>query len=182
MMKEKVFTISLILLIGGIITGCAKKGEKKVVILPPKIPIEKPEIYVPERYEYKSFKSRDPFIPLVVSSEKKPAVAGVKAVNLSQINISDLELSGIIWDKKESMAILHDGNKFGYILKGGRLFADNFKPIKDITGKIIGNKEVFLQQGKTNINFSLTKPKITRIEGVQMVAQERPIMGQEGIE
>jgi Tfp pilus assembly protein PilP len=169
-MKKNFFILGLIMVMSIIIIGCAKKEEKKVVILPPKIPIAKPEMYVPERYEYKSFRKRDPFVPLVVS-EKKPA-AGVEAQDLSQINIADLELSGIIWDEKESMAILHDGNNFGYILKGGRLLADNFKPIKGIRGKIIGNKRIFLQQGKTNVDFFIGKPKITRIKGAQMLAQK----------
>ncbi|MEW6096659.1 MAG: hypothetical protein AB1567_09060 [bacterium] len=168
-MKKSIFILSLIFVISSVI-GCARKEEKKVVILPPKIPVTEPEMYVPERYEYKSLRNRDPFVALIVS-EKKPA-EGVKAVDLSQINIINLELAGIIWDKKESVAILHDGNNFGYILEKGRLLADNFKPIKGITGRIIGNERVFLEQGKTEVNFFVGKPKKTEIKGAGIVAQK----------
>lgn len=168
-MGKKIFFLTLIFVMT-IMIGCAKKEAPKRLVLPPQIPIAKPEMYVPERYEYKSSRERDPFVSLIVEQAKP--VAGVSGTDMSQISIADLELSGIIWDKKEAMAILHDGNKFGYILKKGRLFADNFKPIKGIEGKIIGNKLVFLQQGKTKVNFSIDKPKKTTIEGTGIVAQK----------
>lgn len=169
--KTSITFICLICLISLIVfIGCAKKEERKKLILPPQIPIEKPEMYLPERYEYKSLASRDPFIALVVS-EKKPTEGG-KGTNLSEINISDLEITGIVWDKKESMAILHDGNHFGYILKKGKLLADNFKPIAGINGEIIGNNRVFLQQGKSEVNFFIGKPKITKIQGAEMSTQK----------
>ncbi len=167
----KNFFIGLIGLIGfiGLITGCAKKEEKKIVVLPPQIPIEKPEMYLPEKYEYKSLNKRDPFIALVVS-EKKVTEGGKEL--LSQINIFELEMTGIVWDKKESMAIFHDGNNFGYILKKGRLLADNFKPIEGIRGEITRNNRVFLQQGKSEVTFFIGKPKITKIQGAQILAQK----------
>ncbi|MDI6734770.1 MAG: hypothetical protein QME42_01030 [bacterium] len=171
-MKKKLNFIGLISLIGliGFIPGCAKKEEKKIVILPPQIPIEKPEMYLPEKYEYKSLNERDPFIALVVS-EKKSSEGG-KGPALSEINIFELEMTGIVWDKKESMAIFHDGNHFGYILKKGSLLADNFKPIKGIRGEIIGNNRAFLQQGKAAVNFFMGKPKITKIQGAEIFVQK----------
>jgi len=157
---------------------CAKKEEKKIVVLPPQIPLATPELYVPETYEYKSLKMRDPFVPLV-ASEKKPVVMD-KSKSLLEIDIATLELAGLVWDKKESMAILHDGNKFGYVLKRDQLFADNFKPIKGIRGKILGDKSVFLEQGKTEVNFLLGKPKITKIKGTEIGGVE--ILTQKEIE
>jgi len=168
-MKKKIFILTLIMVISNTL-GCAKKEEKKIVVLPPQIPAGKPELYVPETYEYKSLRIRDPFIPLV-ASEKKP-VEMDRSKSLLEIDIATLELDGLVWDKKESMAILHDGNKFGYVLKRGQLFADNFKPIKGISGKILGDKSVFLQQGKTEINFFLGKPKITKIKGTEIEGGE----------
>ncbi|MEW6619247.1 MAG: hypothetical protein AB1422_07920 [bacterium] len=168
-MKRKFFILSLICGLS-LIIGCAKKEEKKVVVLPPQIPIAKPEMYIPEKYEYKSALTRDPFVPLIVS-EVKP-VAGDKGLKLSEINILNLELSGIIWDKKEIMALFHDGNHFGYILKKGNLYADNYRPIAGIWGKFIKNREVFLQQGKTEVNFFIGKPKITKIKGAAIGAQQ----------
>ncbi|MFH1564217.1 MAG: hypothetical protein ABIF11_12510 [Nitrospirota bacterium] len=173
-MKKKDFItfIYLISLISPMFfIGCAKKEEKKIVILPPKIPIEQPEMYLPEKYEYKSLVLRDPFIALVVSEKK--STEGGKGVELSEINILDLEMTGIVWDRKESMAIFHDGNRFGYILKKGRLFADNFKPIKGIQGTIIGNNRGFLQQGKSEVNFFMGKPKITKIKGAEISDQKQ---------
>jgi len=153
------------------IIGCAKKEEKKVVVLPPQIPMVEPEVYVPEQYEYKSFTKPDPFVPLIVS-EKEQVKGEVKPLNLSQIDIVNLELSGIIWDKKESMALLHDGNKFGYILKRGRLLGDNFKPIRGITGRIIGHERVFLHQGNAEVNFFIGKPKKTKIKKPGILVQK----------
>lgn len=168
-MTKKIFILTLIFVMSNII-GCGKREEKKVYVLPPQIPMEKPELYVPEQYEYKSVVNRDPFEPLIVSDAKTRGKEGVRGVDISEIDIANLELSGIVWDRKESMAILHDGNKFGYILKRGRLLADNFRPITGISGKILGNKNVFLQQGKTEVNFFLEKPKMTKIKGADVAA------------
>lgn len=170
MLKKKIFILSLMVLMSNII-ACAKKEEKKIVILPPQISIAKPELYVPETYEYKSLRMRDPFVPLITSEKK--TVEKDKSLSLLEIDITALELTGIVWDKRESMAILHDGNKFGYILKKERLYADNYKPIKGIYGKILGDKTIFLEQGKREVNFCLGKPKITKIKGTQIAeAQE----------
>lgn len=171
-MIKKILILNLIFVMSSII-GCAKKEEPKIVVLPPQISMEKPEMYVPEKYEYKSAGIRDPFEPLISSEQKAPGEKVAKGTQISEIDIVNLELSGIIWDAKESMAVLHDGNKFGYILKRGQLFADNFKPIKGISGKILGHENVFLQQGKTEINFYLEKPKMTKIKGTGVVAQQK---------
>lgn len=169
MLKKKAFILSLIVVMSDII-GCAKKEEKKMIVLPPQVAVATPELYVPETYEYKSLRMRDPFVPLIASEKK--TIGMDKSQNLLEIDITNLELTGIVWDKKESMAILHDGNKFGYILKRGRLYADNFKPIKGIYGKILGDKTIFLAQGKTEVNFCLGKSKITNIKGTEIAKEE----------
>lgn len=171
-MKGIVLTLCLIFISS--IIGCAPKEEPVKPISPPQIPITQPEIYVPEQYEYKSFRQRDPFVPLVTAERRDVPQQQIDTKDPSQIDITNLELSGIIWDKRESMAVFRDQRGFGYILSKGRLLGDNFEPIKGIRGRIVENRRVFLYQGDTEVNFLLGKPKTVKIEriGVLVPPQE----------
>lgn len=162
---SKILLVSLILAL--IPISCAKKEEKKVVVLPPKIPIEEPVKPEPPVYRYTSFQLRDPFLPLVVTAPKGEVRPAGK-VDLTAIEITALNLSGLIWDRSESLAMFHDGNNFGYIFKHGNLLADNGKVIKGISGCIKSNNLVVLTQDKTTVTFNLkTGEKESQVKGMQ---------------
>lgn len=178
---RKNFLVYLILFLI-LIVGCARKEEKKMVVLPSEIPSEevvKPE---PPAYGYTSFQQRDPFIPLVSETpitDDKPTEN--KKADLGDIEIIALNLSGIMWDRKESLAMLHDGNNFGYILKKGNLLSDNGQVIKGIKGSILNNNIVILIQGENTVTFN-HKTREKRIdtkvkEGRQNYIPNQEMMG-----
>lgn len=150
---RKRFLVCLILSLI-LIVGCGKKEEKKMMVLPSDIPTEevvKPE---PPAYGYTSSQQRDPFLPLVSETPIDTKPTEDKKASLGDIEITTLNLSGITWDKKESLAMLHDGNNFGYILKKGNLLSDNGKVIKGIKGSISNNNIVVLIQGENTVTFN----------------------------
>lgn len=177
---RKRFLVCLILSLI-LIVGCARKEEKKMVVLPSEIPTEevvKPE---PPAYGYTSSQQRDPFLPLVSETPIDIKPTEDKKASLGDIEITTLNLSGITWDRRESLAMLHDGNRFGYILKKGNLLSDNGKVIKGIKGSISNNNIVVLIQGENTVTFN-HKTREKRIdtkikEGRQNYIPNQEMMG-----
>lgn len=60
--------------------------------------------------KYKSGQLRDPFVPVMVKEEKKPSLQEQKAVESQRpkINLSALEVQGIIWGAKVPQAIINN--------------------------------------------------------------------------
>lgn len=107
---------------------------------PPQLPPE-------PTYRYRAGGRRDPFRALVseeiepVEKERPIFVAKrekvpkeVKGVGI--FDLDSLRLSGLIWDREEALALLHDKEGNPYILKRGRLLDPNSKPIEGVFGRI----------------------------------------------
>ncbi len=72
--------------------------------------------------------------------------AALKDWDPADFDIHELDLKGILQDKKGSFAILKDrASGIGFILRGGKLFNFKGKSISDVTGKVnTAQKTVYL--------------------------------------
>jgi len=124
-------------------SGCGRQKPKEVAMLPPQIlpePLkEKPII---PQYLYQNVHSRDPFMPLIV--EGGQAVQDQKS-RIPDVDITELILIGIVWDKKDTIALVRGPGGNTFILRYGILFFGDY-PIRGVQGKILNQKLVFLTQ------------------------------------
>lgn len=104
-------------------------------------------------YIYQSGNRRDPFKPLISQRAVSREVE-----TLGEVDIILLNLSGLIWDEGEVLALLHDGGNFGYILKEGRLLGANYQAVEGVYGKVKADG-VYLTQGETEVKLSLGEEK-----------------------
>jgi Tfp pilus assembly protein PilP len=97
---------------------------------------------------YEARGRRDPFV--------QPSAGRLNQV-IENINIENLRLTGVIRNPKQAMALFasQTGTKFGYVLKGTKLYRENHQAIPGITGKVLNPKEVLLKQGEKQIVFKL---------------------------
>jgi type IV pilus assembly protein PilP len=75
---------------------------------PAPTPAEKPAAV----YAYNPQGRPDPFLPLILPQEGKEEKKGLKG-----LAVSELKLSGIVWDKKEYVALVEAPDGLGYVLK-----------------------------------------------------------------
>jgi len=97
---------------------------------------------------YQTKGRRDPFV--------QPQ-AGLTRNVINRVDIGMLRLTGVIHHPQRSLALfsVQSGPKFGYLLKGGKLFRENNQPVAGITGEILNTSEVALKQGDDRIVFKL---------------------------
>ncbi|MDI6703130.1 MAG: hypothetical protein QME40_00370 [bacterium] len=160
--------IFILMVVLTIICGCGKKEE---VSYPDRVTKPEDERFVleetfrkerpePPLYVYRSFKRRDPFVPLIQKEEEKrerESILTITNEEIFEVNIRELTLSGIIWDRGGALALLSSIGGFGYILKNGRLLGENDKPVEGVFGQIIGDNCVILSQGNKKITLYLGK-------------------------
>jgi Tfp pilus assembly protein PilP len=98
--------------------------------------------------EYKSQGRRDPFV--------QPQAGRLRNV-MEQVDIEVLKLTGIIRDPQQATALFtaRTGPRFGYLLKGGRLFSENHQPLAGISGEITSPNEVVLKQDGRKVVYQL---------------------------
>ncbi|MEW5766556.1 MAG: hypothetical protein AB1797_02870 [bacterium] len=169
----KKLTICLSLFIFILIIGCAKeevarpKRERAISIEEATAPailareITRP---APSLYMYRPLDRRDPFKALIEPKKEvtaKPTTPKPKPVKEAlpvkrELDIEDLTLAGIIWDAKNggAMALLHNGDNYGFILKEGRLWGKGQRRVEGIYGQVIG-EQARLVQDKTKITLKV---------------------------
>lgn len=116
---------------------------------------------------YQSYQKRDPFVPLIEElgleyGKKEEKTEATKAGKMP-IDIKSISLIGIITDKKESLALLYDSKKNGYILKRGELYDDHNNKIAGISGAIRQDHVIISHQQK-DYKVTLTKGEVKKEE------------------
>ncbi|PKL92312.1 MAG: hypothetical protein CVV21_03090 [Candidatus Goldiibacteriota bacterium HGW-Goldbacteria-1] len=101
-------------------------------------------------FEYKVESGRDPFSPRQLIKY----VRGQSNVQISSLMLEGITITG---NRKSALLRTTGGFMFSYIFEEGKLYADNSKVIEGITGKILNQYEVLLQQGDREILFKLEK-------------------------
>jgi type IV pilus assembly protein PilP len=74
---------------------------------------EKPAAAQPAEYSYNPGGRPDPFVPLVLPQQ----VAEKGKKGLENLQVSELKLTGIVWDKKGYVALVEAPDGLGYVLK-----------------------------------------------------------------
>ena len=130
-----IMILSVLIGLGGLIYDL-EAGEKKPALLIGSQPV------------YKIEGRRDPFL--------QPWTGKLHKVT-EQVDIENLKLTGIIRNPRRAMALFSSriGPKFGYLLKGDRLYRENFQPVPGIIGEISNPQKVVLKQGDREIIFRL---------------------------
>jgi hypothetical protein len=133
---------------------------KEVAVLPPQIlpePLkEKPII---PQYIYQNTHSRDPFMPLIVDSGQ---VVQEQKGKIPEVDITELALIGIIWDKNDTIALVRGPGGNTFILRYGILFYGDY-PIRGVQGKILNQKCISLFQVDKIATIGLD-PSDTKVE------------------
>jgi hypothetical protein len=127
--------LSIVIGLGGLIYNL-EAGEKKLVLQTGPQPVYQPK------------GRRDPFL--------QPWAGKLHKVT-EQVDIENLKLTGIIRNPQRALALFSSrtGPKFGYLLKGDRLYRENFQPVPEITGEVSNPQKVILRQGDREIIFRL---------------------------
>jgi Tfp pilus assembly protein PilP len=102
-------------------------------------------------FAYKSEGRRDPFVPLITKKEAKEVELRKEGLETEETGwvVSEYELIGLVWDAKESFAIIQKKDE-KWIVKRGDVI-NNFQVIS-IEGK---KGEVILEQGRRLIKLRI---------------------------
>jgi Tfp pilus assembly protein PilP len=97
-------------------------------------PAPAPKAGAPPPYVYEAKGRRDPFRPLIaprVAEDKtrpKPGLAG--------LNVNELKLAGIVWERRASFALVEAPNGAGYVLRVNDIVGENAR-VTDITPEAV---------------------------------------------
>ena len=156
--KIKNYLCGLVLLT--LVVGCGKKAKRITeTAKPPEKPvmetvqplIKKTTFY----YEYRAANMRSPFAPLsgagkVISTEPESEVTVT-------VDINNLVLKGIIYDEKSRNALLSAPSGESYIVKEGKLLAQNGKYVEGIAGIVKKESVVLITKGNIIKEVKLRK-------------------------
>ncbi|MBI4753030.1 hypothetical protein HY793_01475 [Candidatus Desantisbacteria bacterium] len=176
-LNNKSIIISLMLVLV-IVCGCARQKPKQVTVLPPQIlPEPLKEKPVTPRYIYQNIHSRDPFIPLIVESGQANQVQ--KGSSIPDVDITELSLIGVVWDKKDSIALARGPGGYTLILRYGMLFYGD-SPIKGVRGKIVNNKCISLSQldKVVTMGFKASDTKVM-VKGMDLTPKQEELSKEE---
>jgi hypothetical protein len=97
----------------------------------------------PRKYVYPYLQQRDPFIPLVGGSSGSGG-----ASSGSFENLGNLELRGIIKDRRGKAALISSSDGDAYVLRSGRVYDRRNRVIAGVQGVIKENSVVLISQNK----------------------------------
>ncbi len=106
------------------------------------------EALLPPVFEYKVENRRDPFLSLIVKEKKaKPKAISPKVVEKTEPRIvtqSEYRLIGLVWDKRESLAIIKKGERTWLVKEGSSLNSFRVARIDGKKGEVIlwGENEI----------------------------------------
>ena len=118
-------------------------GQKEEI---PKVKKELP------RYVYKSSRRRDPFVPLVGKVETRSLSAYP-----GKVNISMLELKGLIWDEGKRYVLLKSSDGNAYVAGDEGLIDDRGMIVQGIATILKEEKVVLISKDNVIREFKFTK-------------------------
>ncbi|OGR87679.1 MAG: hypothetical protein A3A86_04835 [Elusimicrobia bacterium RIFCSPLOWO2_01_FULL_60_11] len=145
-----------------IVTGCSRKDEYRSLAelipspkLSAEVPRPDPKMETP-RYSYPYSSKRDPFTPLAGSAA---ALAGASSGSqgISSGELSNLELKGILRDRKGKVALISASDGEPFVLRSGRVYDRKNRIVSGISGIIKENSVILISQNRTVTELSLKK-------------------------
>ncbi|MFH1860134.1 MAG: hypothetical protein ABH870_03855 [bacterium] len=168
---SRIIVVSMMLIV--VCSGCAKQKPKEVAMLPPQISPEplKGKPIIPQ-YLYQNIHSRDPFVPLIVDGGQ---VVREQKGSVPDVDITELILVGIVWDKKDTIALVRGPGGNTFILRYGILFYGDY-PIRGVQGKILNQKHVSLTQLDKIVTIGLDPSDIkVTIRGADLPSKQEEL-------
>ncbi len=155
----------ILLIILVLFMGCKKREEVKTPEAParPPVPIEVEEPKY-ETYQYFDMGRKDPFVPLIgVGSAKGLRKGEVEVIieegtKTEESGMEKWTISGLIWDKKEKMAVIK-GTDENYLFSGEALLDKDGNEISEIKAKLKGDGILLSKKGK-DIFLKMEEKKI----------------------
>lgn len=148
-------------------SSCKKKEEVKSPEPPPKpqLPIEVPPPKY-ETYQYLDMGRRDPFVSLIEEGvSKKGELEVVIEEKEEKTGLEGWALSGLIWDKKEKMAVVK-GQEGSYLFAYGTLSDRNGEPVPDVKAKI-KDDGILLVKNKKDIFLKIKEKTLKEEDTIQ---------------
>ena len=126
-------------------------GTKPPVEVAPPITPEpkKPE---PPKYVYPFLQQRDPFVPLI-GAPAATAPSGTPSIE----SFSNLELRGILQDRRGKIALISSTDGESYVLRSGRVYDRRNRMISGVQGIIKENSVVLISKNKTVRELTISR-------------------------
>ena len=105
------------------------------------------------RYFYPYASKRDPFAPLVGSAGYAGSSSGSQG--LSSGELTNLELKGILRDRKGKVALISASDGEAFVLRSGRIYDKKNRIVSGISGIIKENSVILISQNRTVTELSL---------------------------
>ncbi|MBI4777934.1 hypothetical protein HY792_03310 [Candidatus Desantisbacteria bacterium] len=174
---SRVIMVNMVAMI--VCSGCTLQKPKEVAVLPPQIlpePLkEKPII---PQYIYQNANSRDPFVSLIVDSGQ---MVQEQKGKIPTVDITELALIGIVWDKKDTIALVRGPGGNTFILRYGILFYGDY-PITGVRGKVLNQKCISLFQIDKIVTIGLdaSDTKVA-IRGMNIPVKQEHLLSKEDL-
>lgn len=157
-MNKNQFNLTLAALWISCLFSCSKKAEEELSAIPTAPPppavtaasTEKKE--EAPKYVYPHSKKREPFLPLIGGgaiglAEMKNPFADSES-NPAQ-TFSNLELKGILRDKRGKVALIQSTEGESYTLKSGKIYDAKNRAVSGVAGIIKENGIILISENKT---------------------------------
>jgi len=120
-----------------------------------KVPDSQPEAKEePPHYFYPYGNKRDPFTPLIGAEN---ANAGKGSSDLSKGELNNLELKGILRDRKGKVAVIASSDGEPFYLKSGRVYDRKNRMISGVSGIIKESSVVLISRNRAITELSLKR-------------------------
>ena len=148
------------LLLSLFLAGCSGKNEYKSLAELVPSPTQRPLNLQPEtkmetpRYFYPFSSKRDPFSPLVGGA----SYAGGNASGgqgMAGGELTNLELKGILKDRKGKVALIAASDGEPFVLRSGRIYDRKNRIVSGVSGIIKENSVILISQNRTVTELSL---------------------------
>ena len=143
--------------------SCSKKQEESLDVsaaLTPNfsapVQIEKKE--EPPKYFYPYAQKRDPFVPLIGGVQGSPsAKSGSDKRSVERGDVGNLELRGILRDRRGKVAMISSSSGEAYTLRSGRVYDKQNRAVSGVSGIIKENSVILITQNRTVKEIPLAK-------------------------
>lgn len=110
-------------------------------------PTEEEDLFAPT-VSFQAKGRRDPFV-------QPPA--GMLHNVMTRVDITVLRLTGVIQHPRRSLALFTTvtGPRFGYLLRDGKLYGENRRPVPGVTGQVLDQDQAVLTQGDKRLVYRL---------------------------
>jgi Tfp pilus assembly protein PilP len=148
-------TLALILVsLALAVTSCSKKQDESLELsltapsaTPANVAVQQIEKIEETRYSYPYAQKRDPFVPLVGGVQAVQSGSG--SGDIGKGELGNLELKGILRDRRGKVALITSTSGEPYTLRSGRIYDKKNRIVNGVSGIIKESSVVLITQNRT---------------------------------